>query len=227
MASLALILVLSYLLGAVPFSLIVARAHGVDLRQHGSGNAGATNVWRVVGKGPGALAFVLDAGKGLVATLLLSQLRLGGESLAPLFGPYAPAWAAVLAGAAAMMGHVVTIWGRLFFGSFKGGKGVATGAGMLLGLIPLAIGVGVLVFAATMALTRYVSLGSILAATSLPVTLAVQRALGVDVPPPLWGFALVVPLFIVWTHRSNVKRLLNGTEPRLSDPAGRVNKQDA
>lgn len=224
MASLALIVALSYLLGAIPFSLIVARAKGIDLRGHGSGNAGATNVWRVVGKGPGALTFALDAGKGLVATLLLSQLRLGGESLEPLFGTYAGAWAQVIAGAAAMAGHVWTVWGRLFFGSWRGGKGVATGAGMLLGLIPLAVGVGVVVFAATLALTRWVSLGSILAAVSLPITLAVQRALGVDVAPPLWGFALVVPLFIVWTHRTNVQRLLAGTEPRLSDPTGRVEK---
>lgn len=221
MASLALILALSYALGAVPFSLLVARAHGLDLRQHGSGNAGATNVWRVVGKGPGALAFALDAGKGLVATLLLSRLRVSGD-LDALFGTDAAAWAAVLAGTAAMVGHVWTVWGRLFFGSWRGGKGVATGAGMLLGLIPLPIGVAVLVFAATMALTRYVSLGSILASASLPVTLGVQRALGHDVPAPLWGFALVVPLFIVWTHRTNVRRLLAGTEPRLSDPAGRA-----
>ncbi len=224
MASLLLIVALSYLLGAIPFSLIVARAHGVDLRAHGSGNAGATNVWRVVGKGPGALTFALDAGKGLVATLLLSQLRVGGESLAGLLGAYDGAWAQVIAGAAAMAGHVWTVWGRLFFGSWRGGKGVATGAGMLLGLIPLAVAVGAVVFALAVWLTRWVSLGSLLAAASLPITLAVQRAAGADVPTPLWGFALVVPLFIVWTHRSNVRRLLAGTEPRLSDPAGRAER---
>lgn len=218
MASLALVLALSYLLGAVPFSLIVARAHGIDLRQHGSGNAGATNVWRVVGKGAGALAFALDAGKGVAATLGIA--RLGGD-LTPLLGPHAGAWTAVLAGAAAMIGHVWTIWGRLFFGSWRGGKGVATGAGMLVGLIPTAVGVALLVFAATLALTRWVSLGSILAALSLPVTLLVQQWLGATIAPPLWGFALVVPFFIVWTHRTNVRRLLDGTEPRLNDPASR------
>ena len=218
MASLALIVGLSYLLGAIPFSLIVARARGVDLRAHGSGNAGATNAMRVLGKGPGLLVFALDLGKGLVATALISQLRLGGETLSFL-GPWAPTWAAVIAGASAMLGHVVTLWGRLFFQSFKGGKGVATGAGMLLGLIPVAVGVGLLVFLATMWATRYVSLGSILAAVSLPVTLAVQRfALGAEVPPPVWAFALVVPFFIVWTHRTNVRRLLDGTEARFADP---------
>lgn len=217
MASLALVVALSYLLGAVPFSLVVARAHGVDLRQHGSGNAGATNAWRVLGKGPGALVFALDALKGLAATVGLA--RLGGADAADLLGLWAPTWLAVVAGASAMLGHVYTVWGRLFFGSFKGGKGVATGAGMLLGLIPVAVGVGVVVFAVAMALTKWVSLGSILAAVSLPVTLGVQRALGAEVPPPVWAFALVVPLFIVWTHRTNVRRLLDGTEPRLSDKA--------
>jgi glycerol-3-phosphate acyltransferase PlsY len=215
MSSVALVVVLSYLLGAVPFSLVVARAHGVDLRQHGSGNAGATNAWRVLGRGPGTLVFALDLLKGLVPVLLAP--RLAGVDAADPFGPSAPAWLAVLAGASAMLGHVYTVWGRLFFGSFKGGKGVATGAGMLLGLIPVAVAVGAVVFAAVMALTRWVSLGSILAAVSLPVTLGVQRALGATVAPPVWAFALVVPVFIVWTHRTNVRRLLDGTEPRLSD----------
>lgn len=222
MTSLLLIVALSYGLGAIPFSLLVAQAKGVDLRAHGSGNAGATNVWRVVGMGPGALTFALDAGKGLVATLLLSQIRVGGESLAGLLGPHHGAWLQVIAGAAAMAGHVWTVWGRVLFGSWRGGKGVATGAGMLLGLIPVAVGVGVVVFAATLAATRWVSLGSILAAVSLPLTLAAQRAAGASVALPLWGFVLVVPLFIVWTHRTNIRRLLAGTEPRLNDPAGRV-----
>jgi glycerol-3-phosphate acyltransferase PlsY len=217
MSSVALVVLLSYLLGAVPFSLVVARAHGVDLREHGSGNAGATNAWRVLGKGPGTLVFALDLLKGLVPVLLAP--RLAGADAAGAFGPSGLAWLAVLAGASAMLGHVYTVWGRLFFGSFKGGKGVATGAGMLLGLIPVAVAVGAVVFAAVMALTRWVSLGSILAAVSLPVTLGVQRALGAEVAPPVWAFALVVPVFIVWTHRANVRRLLDGTEPRLSDKA--------
>ena len=219
MLSLALILGLSYLLGAVPFSLVVARARGVDLRAHGSGNAGATNALRVLGKGPGLLVFLLDAAKGFVATALLSQIRLGGETLAFL-GAWAPTWTAVLAGAAGMVGHVMTVWGALFFGSRKGGKGVATGAGMLLGLIPVAVGVAAALFAAVVWATRYVSLGSILAAVSLPLTLGVQQAaFGAEVAPPIWAFALVVPFFIVWTHRANVQRLLAGTESRIGSKA--------
>ena len=215
MASVALAVVLSYLLGAVPFSLVVARARGVDLRQRGSGNAGATNAWRVLGKGPGALVFALDLAKGLVPTLLAPHL-----ADASALGADGAAWLAVIAGTAAMVGHVVTVWGRLFFGSWKGGKGVATGAGLIAGLIPVATLVAVAVFAGAMWATRRVSLGSILATLSLPLTLAAQTALGAQFAAPVWGFALVVPLFIVWTHRANVRRLLDGTEPRLGDKAG-------
>ena len=227
MASIVLIVALSYLLGAIPFSLVVARARGVDLRQHGSGNAGATNALRVLGKGPGLLVFALDLLKGLIATVLVAQLRVGGEALVGLLGStpeLAQAWASVIAGASAMAGHVFTVWGRVFFGSFKGGKGVATGAGMLLGLIPVAVGIGIALFAAVLALTRYVSLGSMVAAASLPLTLLVERlAFGARVPPPVWAFALVVPLFIVWTHRANVRRLLEGTESRVGRrPGGRA-----
>ncbi|MAQ93198.1 MAG: acyl-phosphate glycerol 3-phosphate acyltransferase [Rhodothermaceae bacterium] len=222
-ASLVLIVVLSYLLGAIPFSLVVGRMMGVDLRQHGSGNAGATNALRVLGKGPGLLVFALDFGKGLAAVVLISQLRVGDESLVGLLGSrpeLAQAWAATLAGTAAMVGHVVTLWGRLFFGSWKGGKGVATGAGMLTGLAPIAVGLALLVFIATLAATRYVSLGSILAAISLPLSLVVlQVAFGASAPPPVWIFATVVPAFIVWTHRANVKRLMNGTETRIGAKA--------
>ena len=220
MPSLLLVLALSYLLGAVPFSLVVARALGVDLRQHGSGNAGATNAMRVLGKGPGLLVFLLDFGKGLAAVTLVARLAdVGALVETGLLGSrpeLAAAWAATLAGTAAMLGHVFTVWGRVFFGSWKGGKGVATGAGMLAGLAPLPVALAAVVFAAVLAATRYVSLGSILAALSLPLTLlALHFGLGVENPPPVWIFATVVPAFIVWTHRANVRRLLAGTESRI------------
>lgn len=220
MASLLLVVVLSYLLGAVPFSLVVARARGVDLRQHGSGNAGATNAFRVLGAGPGLLVFLLDFGKGLAAVLLVSRLAdadaLAATGLLGSRPELAEAWAMTIAGTVAMLGHVFTVWGRLFFGSFKGGKGVATGAGMLVGLAPVAIGLAAVIFGVVMALTRYVSLGSILGALSLPLTLlALHFGLGVRSAPPVWIFAVVVPAFIVWTHRANVRRLLNGTESKM------------
>lgn len=207
--SIALLLACAYLLGAVPFSLVVARLRGIDLREHGSGNAGATNAMRVLGRGPGALVFGLDFFKGLVATLVLPSAFLG---------PLAPEWTMVAAGAMAMVGHVVTIWGALFFGGWKGGKGVATGAGMLTGLVPISVLVGLGVFVTVVAMSRMVSLGSILAATSIPITLGIQTLLAPSTAPgrAIWMFALAVPLFILWTHRSNVRRLLTGTEPRIS-----------
>lgn len=223
MTSLVLILALSYLLGAVPFSLIVGRLKGVDLRRHGSGNAGATNALRVLGKGPGLLVFLLDFGKGLAAVLLVSQLRVGDETLVGLLGSrpeLAAAWAATLAGTAAMIGHVHSVWCRLFFDQWRGGKGVATGAGMLTGLAPVPVGLALLVFAGVLAATRYVSLGSIVAALSLPLSLlALHYGLDVRTPPPVWIFAIVVPAFIVWTHRANVRRLLDGTESRIGGKA--------
>lgn len=207
----AVLLACAYLLGAIPFSLVVARMRGVDLRAHGSGNAGATNALRVMGRGPGALVFALDFLKGLVATVVLPPLLLGGD---------AATWTLVASGAAAMVGHVVTVWGALFFGGWKGGKGVATGAGMLAGLVPVAVFAGLLVFVLTVATTRLVSLGSILAAATIPVTLAIQQfAFGREYATALWVFALAVPAFILWTHRENVRRLIAGTEARVSDPA--------
>ncbi len=220
MSSLLLVIALSYLLGAIPFSLVVARSMGVDLRQHGSGNAGATNAFRVLGASPGLLVFLLDFGKGLAAVLLVSRLAdadaLAATDLLGSRPELAQAWTMTIAGTAAMVGHVFTVWGRLFFGSFKGGKGVATGAGMLVGLAPVAVGLAAVVFGVVMALTRYVSLGSILAALSLPVTLlGLHFGLGVRSAPPVWIFATVVPAFIVWTHRANVRRLLDGTESKV------------
>lgn len=211
--SVLLLLGSAYLLGAIPFSLVIAKVRGVDLRQHGSGNAGATNALRVMGKGPGLLVFALDFFKGLVATVVLPAALLGVD---------APDWTMVAAGAAAMLGHVFTVWGALFFGGWKGGKGVATGAGMLTGLVPIAVLAGLAVFIATVATTRLVSLGSILAATTIPVALGIQALLRPSTAPDgsaIWIFALAVPLFIVWTHRSNVRRLLDGTEARVSGPS--------
>ena len=225
MPSLLLVLALSYALGAVPWGLVAARARGVDLRQHGSGNAGATNALRVLGKGPGLLVFLLDFGKGLAAVLLISQLAdVEAIRQAGVLGSRSElvvAWVETLAGTAAMLGHVFTVWGRVFFGSWKGGKGVATGAGMLTGLAPLPVGLALVVFVAVLAATRYVSLGSVLAALSLPVSLVVLHVgFGVENPPPVWIFAVLVPAFIVWTHRANVRRLLAGTEPRIGQKAG-------
>ncbi len=182
----------AYLLGSVPFALLIGKLHGLDIRQHGSGNVGATNVVRVLGRGPGLGCFVLDFFKGVlpvVASLLLAL----------------PLWGVLLAAAAAILGHSKS----LFLG-FKGGKSVATGAGALVALAPLA-GLGALaVWAAVFLLSRLVSLASIAAALALPVLMLLTRQ-SLEVV----AFSLVVSLYVVARHRENIRRLREGTEPRM------------
>ncbi|MDX1439330.1 MAG: glycerol-3-phosphate 1-O-acyltransferase PlsY [Rubricoccaceae bacterium] len=215
MFTLVTILIVSYLLGSIPVSLIAGRIRGIDLHAIGSGNAGATNVFRTLGVGAGILVFIMDAAKGFMATRLVTQLRLE-QNLPGWLGDNAEIWIMVIAGSAAILGHVYTIIGRYFYGTFKGGKGVATGTGMLLGIIPVAIGVAMALFSAIVYTTRFVSLGSIIATVSLPLTLLVQRLVFHDYyPGPIFWFVAIVPVFILYTHRENVKRLLAGTEKRI------------
>jgi len=184
----------AYLVGAIPFSFLVARWFGVeDVRRVGSGNVGATNVMRAAGKAAGLLAFALDAAKGAAAAFLASVIEPPGSILPPL------------AAVAAVLGHMYPIWLR-----FRGGKGVATGAGAFLPLAPAATGLACVVFALALALTGYVSVGSIAAATTL-----VAAAFALGSPPAVaWSAALVAGL-VVWKHRGNLRRLANGTESRV------------
>lgn len=189
----ALVLIVAYLLGSVPFSYLVAKRWGVeDVRKVGSGNVGATNVLRSAGRVAGSVAFGLDFLKGCGASLI-------GLRVAPA-GPL-PA----LAAAAAVLGHMYPVWL-----SFKGGKGVATGAGAFLPLAPLATGAALLTFAITLAATRYVSVGSIAGTTALAALAFLRGA-----PPGVAWAATGVGLLIVWKHRGNIGRLMKGTEGRV------------
>jgi len=184
----------SYLLGSVPFGLLLARARGVDIRSVGSGNIGATNVFRAVGKGPGLLTFFLDFLKGLLPVLA------AGHWLAP------DTAAPILCGCAAIAGHIWTV-----FAQFRGGKGVATGAGVVVGIAWEAVIIGLICWIIVFALTRYVSLASIITAGSVGISgwiLYPGRRL---VPATL---TLLAALLIV-RHRSNIVRLLKGTENRF------------
>lgn len=226
MITLVVILIASYLLGSIPVSLIAGRIRGIDLHAIGSGNAGATNVFRTLGVGAGVLVFFMDVAKGFLATRIVTQVRLE-DSLPAWLGTHADIWIMVIAGAAAILGHVYTIIGRYFYGTFKGGKGVATGTGMLLGLIPLAIGIAMALFSAVVYTTRFVSLGSIIATVSLPLTLLIQRLVFHDYfPGPIFLFVAIVPVFILYTHRENVKRLLAGTEKRIGSKTDAVESQE-
>ena len=186
-------LILGYLLGSIPSGWLAGRwLKGIDLRELGSGSTGATNVLRQVGKGPALVVFLIDVGKGAAAVLIARALGQGD-------------WIQVLAGLTALAGHIWPVWL-----GFKGGKAVATGLGLFLGL---AWPVGLAsfgVFLAVFSLSRYVSLASVLAAISLPLLMAA----GTDSNANL-VIALVAMLLVLWRHRSNIQRLINGTEPKL------------
>jgi len=200
--------IIGYLLGALPFGYVVARAHGVDIFKEGSGNPGATNVKRVLGekfgrkgKNAGNLVFALDAVKGAVAAAwpLFTVLPLAEGRLLGLVGVIA-----------AVLGHSFSI-----FTKFKGGKGVATAAGGLIVLIPIACSVGAVVWVLTFALTRYVSLGSVLAAVVVPAVSWYRWSQGAH-PIVFSLVASALGLFVIVRHRANIKRLLAGTEPRFA-----------
>ena len=189
------IVVLSYLLGSIPNGLLVGRLRGVDIRRHGSGNIGATNVFRVLGKGPGIGVFLLDAGKGLLAVRLAMAMAPSGST--EIFG--------VIAAISCIVGHNFPVWLK-----FKGGKGIATSAGVLIGLLPMATLIVFALWGLVFLSTRYVSLASILAALALPVVVWVLAGHGA-----LLYFALAAALLAVARHKSNIQRLLNGTENRF------------
>jgi glycerol-3-phosphate acyltransferase PlsY len=190
---LAATLALAYLLGSIPFSFVVARAFGVkDLRQVGSGNVGATNVMRSAGKTAGILAFVLDASKGALAALAAQRLD-AGPALPPL------------AAAAAVIGHMYPVWL-----GFRGGKGVATGAGAFLPLAPLPTLLALVAFVATAAATRYVSLGSVVGAMALAAAAFLLGA-----PAAVCWSATLTGALIVFKHRSNLQRIFRGEESSL------------
>ena len=183
-----------YLVGSVPFAFLLARRRGVDLRRTGSGNVGAANVLRTSGVPNAVVAMCLDVAKGAVAVLVAQ--RLSGGPATPVAG-----------GLAAVIGHIYPAWI-----GFRGGKGVATAAGVFVVLAPLAVALAGVVFALTTWATRYISVGSMTAAVMLAVTAAVAEA-----SPAVTVGAAVVALIIVHRHRGNLGRLLAGTERRVGE----------
>jgi len=193
-------IIIAYLLGSIPFGLLIGKLRGIDIRQVGSCNIGATNVMRSVGKSWGILTLLLDALKGLVPTAGFPALLAMLDTL-----PGQPAWLKIACGCAAILGHNFPVYLR-----FKGGKGVATSAGVLLGIAPLALLIGLGAFAAVLATSRYVSLGSITAAIIIPLA-GVLLYEGLLVPTVL----TVLGALVIWRHKANIRRLLNGSENRI------------
>jgi len=214
MWSLTLIVLASYFLGSVPGALWASKAlHGVDIRNYGSHNCGATNAFRVVGWQAGALATVVDFGKGLLAAGgVASPVRIDPIPDLGVFGWETATVLGLLAGLVAVVGHMYPIFAR-----FEGGKGVNTAAGMLLALTPLTMALTLGVFAAVLVTWRYVSLASISAAIAFPTIVALRRyVFGADLDPSILVFGLALATAIVVAHRSNIQRLLNGTESQIS-----------
>ncbi len=190
----AVLVVAAYLIGSIPFGLVVVRlVRGEDIRERGSGNIGASNVWRVYGRSLGIPVALLDVAKGFVPALL--AVEIGGD------------WVGVLAGAAAMIGHARPIYLRFH----QGGKMVATAGGVSFALVPLAAACCLAVWILTFALFRYASVASLATAAALPV---LSWAFGASWP--IVGFCVLAAVAVFLLHRTNIGRLLAGTEPRFS-----------
>jgi glycerol-3-phosphate acyltransferase PlsY len=215
MFTLGVIIILSYLVGSIPTSIIVSKlSKGIDIRNYGSGNAGGTNVMRILGWKHGIFVILLDAMKGVLAVIVVARLHQGSvpfENATP-FDDFT--LVQIIAGIAAVIGHIWTV-----FAGFRGGKGIATALGMLLMIVTVDMLVAVGIFIIVVTLSRYVSLGSIIAAISVPLTLIVRENLfHVDVQGynTLLPFVIMTSLLVIYTHRKNVVRLLNGSETRIS-----------
>jgi len=204
MVSLATIIIVSYLLGSIPFGYIAGRIAGIDIRTAGSGNVGATNVVRVLGKRYGYPVFALDVLKGFGAvkiSMVMSGQHLEWNS---------PEISGMVGAIFSVLGHVFPPWLK-----FKGGKGVATAAGALLALMPIATLIGVAVWIIVFWLTRYVSLASVVATAALPIVILVIGSPDGHSGRLLVYSSVCVAALVIWRHRSNLSRLLRGTEPRF------------
>jgi glycerol-3-phosphate acyltransferase PlsY len=196
------LLILAYLLGAFPTAVVLGKvSRGTDVRDHGSGNAGGTNAWRVFGWKIGLPVMLFDVIKGVLASMAIPRIPIG-----PL--PLELSVVALLCGVAAVLGHVFPVYTR-----FRGGKGVATGAGILVVLAPIPAAIAVGVFALVLVTFGRVSLSSILAAVSLPLSVyLMDPRFSLNESVMLFVLTCTLALFIIYTHRSNIRRLLHGEE---------------
>lgn len=217
----------AFLFGSIPFGLIIARAKGIDIRQHGSGNIGATNVLRVIGKKYGISCLFLDALKGFIPTVIAISCIRFPEMHNPmsltalkLFSAEFPMQTAqlfqVLTGLFAILGHNYSPWV-----GFKGGKGIATSAGVLIAMMPAAILILIILWAVVFFISKYVSLASIVAAAVLPLLTLWGSWFHGKIQNGTWNkalfvFTLIIAVLAIWKHRGNISRLRLGTENRFS-----------
>jgi acyl phosphate:glycerol-3-phosphate acyltransferase len=215
----AVIVLIAYTLGSIPFGLLVSRSQGIDIRKHGSGNIGATNVWRVMGKKWGIITFAADVLKGLAAVLVAKWLAARWGIHVPLphgherIDHLPQDYAGIAAAMGCVLGHSFPVWL-----GFRGGKGVATSLGVIFGMMPVAAAIDFVLWGIVFQISGYVSLASIVAAAALPVIVV-----GLLVAGWLhgWGyffFAVAAGLLVIRRHRDNIKRLVAGTEKSFRQP---------
>jgi len=227
---------IAFLLGSIPFGLIIAKLKGIDIRAHGSGNIGATNVLRVVGKQYGITCLFLDLLKGYIPVVIaINLIQIDGKAIVPDLGfldccalhlpveqQFTGQLAQVVTALCAVLGHNYSPWV-----GFRGGKGIATSGGVLLGLMPAAVVLLIVVWLLLFLTTRYVSIASIGAAAALPVLTHIgarfhKNADGISLweagtwNKPLFIFSLVIGILAIWKHRTNIQRLREGTEHRFT-----------
>lgn len=226
---------LAFLLGSVPFGLIIAKLKGIDIRQHGSGNIGATNVFRIVGKKYGITCLILDALKGFIPVMITMNLvRITGRDPQFHLG-FLDAFHLMLPAAEQMKGQLIHVFTALAavlghnyspWIGFKGGKGIATSAGVLIGLMPAAVVILLVVFIITLVFTRYVAVASMVSALVLPLMTHLgarfhKTAEGISLweagtwNKPLFVFSVLIAVLAIWKHRTNIDRLRKGTESRF------------
>ncbi len=205
MLSILLTLFIAYLIGSLPTALIAGKLlKKIDIREHGSGNAGATNVFRVLGWKAGLVVLFIDMFKGFACVWWVPSIAV--------VNPENLIYIQILAGIAAITGHIWTIFAR-----FRGGKGVGTAAGVFLGLQPGPVIICLIIFIGVVYKTKYVSLGSMIAAFLLPIILLVQKFfLLVEIPMPMIVLSILLAVLIIVTHRANINRLIQGTESEFS-----------
>jgi glycerol-3-phosphate acyltransferase PlsY len=214
MLALISVIAICYLIGAIPSSLWYGKTvHNVDIREHGSGNAGATNTFRILGWKAGTLVLLFDFGKGLICTLFISQLayQIGSGPISFYENWDVNSMLLILCGLAAVAGHMFPV-----YANFSGGKGAATACGMLYGIEPISISITLAIFLIVMFSTHYVSLASITGAFVYPFSqLTLRYGFGWDIDGSIMIFSAVIALGIIIKHKGNIKRLLEGNENRI------------
>ncbi len=215
MLNLLFVIVLSYLVGSIPNSILISKlVRGIDIRNFGSGNAGGSNVFRVLGWKWGILTILLDALKGSLAVIVVARFyldRFPFNNITP-FDDFT--LIQIMCGVVAVIGHVWTV-----FAGFKGGKGIATGLGVLIMIVTIDMALALGVFFLVVGFSRYISLGSLAAAFSVPLIMIIrENVFNVDIPGyhTILPFAIVLAVFVVITHRGNIDRILKGSENKIS-----------